>query len=197
MVVFKTAEPKQPDCTDFAIRRGRVEIFLRISSYTTSCPFSPVGTWTSTKPESHFKRQSDTGAIGRYSSHISRPSFEPTDTSNAVLARVPDTERGKVSVLESVEPPSQHISDEIQRASSIPPSPGPATDNATPLSKLDAPVEDPTPDEDEDLVVRPSPRPICKHPPSSSDFTREAPKSPTCCCRARQRWRGDVIRHEH
>ncbi|KAI9466812.1 hypothetical protein BJY52DRAFT_20668 [Lactarius psammicola] len=46
-----------------------------------------AGTWTSTKPEFPFQRQSHAGVIGRsYSPHTSPPSAEPADTSNAFLS---------------------------------------------------------------------------------------------------------------
>ena len=49
-----------------------------------------LATWTSAKFQSPFPRQSHaTGVIGRYPSHISPPSFEPADTSNAFLPPSP------------------------------------------------------------------------------------------------------------
>jgi hypothetical protein len=72
--------------------------------------------------------------------------------------RVPDTECEKVGVLQSDGPPPQPISDKTQGVPSIPPSSETATDKATHVSKSDVPaVEDPTSDEDEDVVVHPSP----------------------------------------
>lgn len=75
--------------------------------------------------------------------------------------RIPDIECEKVGVLGSDGAPLQHISDETHDVPSKPPSPKSAADtqrgNATPLSKLDVPVEDPTSDEDKDFFVRPSP----------------------------------------
>jgi hypothetical protein len=78
-------------------------------------------------------------------------------TPTSPLASVIECE--KVSVLESDGPPSQHISDKTHGVPTIPP-PKPAADTqlgkATPHSKLDVPVEDPTSDEDENFVVHPS-----------------------------------------
>lgn len=63
-----------------------------------------------------------------------------------------------MGVLESDGPPPQHVSDKAQGVRSIPPSPEPAADKVTPLSKSDVPVaEDPTSDEGENFVVDPSP----------------------------------------
>ena len=60
-------------------------------------------------------------------------------------------------MLKSDELPPQHKSDGSTRVPSIPPSPEPLAVQATPLSKLDIPAEDPTSDEGEDFVVDPSP----------------------------------------
>ncbi|KAH9007026.1 hypothetical protein EDB86DRAFT_2869612 [Lactarius hatsudake] len=75
--------------------------------------------------------------------------------------RVPDIECEKVNASKSDGPPLQYVSDETHEIPSMPLSPELAADTprgkATPLSKLDVPVEDPTSDEDENFVVHPSP----------------------------------------
>lgn len=87
---------------------------------------------------------------------LPHPPSSPLTPLTPSSPRVPECE--KVGVLEPDGPPPQPISDRTRGVLSIPPSPEPATDKATPVSKPDVPaVEDPTSDEDEDVVVHPSP----------------------------------------
>ncbi|KAI9448239.1 hypothetical protein H4582DRAFT_1899401 [Lactarius indigo] len=88
--------------------------------------------------------------------------------------RVPDIECEKLNSSKSDGQPLHEIP-------SMPLSPEPVADTqrgkATPLSKLDVPVEDPTSDEDENFVVHPSPvrrRSVLQNPSPPSSFAPSA-----------------------
>ncbi|KAH9062138.1 hypothetical protein EDB87DRAFT_1609550 [Lactarius vividus] len=155
------------------------EVELRLSSGTQAVPpsvRSPQATHD--KNASSIKRSEPEPGLPKNSSPCSRdnvtqessedihytpphPFSSPLTPLTPSSPRVPDIECEKVNASKPDGPPLQYISHETHEILSMPPSPEPAADTqrgkATPLSKLDVPVEDPTSDEDENFVVHPSP----------------------------------------